>query len=82
MHGHFMWRIAFRSVMRESVLSGPSGWSTDIDEMIVVQDPSTNTEFVDDKLSTAEQDALCGTYRCLTGEFLFSMLIDLLLIFF
>jgi hypothetical protein len=68
MHGHFMWRIAFRSVMWEDVYSGPSGWSTDSDEMIVVKDHTTNTEFVDDKLSTAEQEALCGTYHCLTGE--------------
>jgi hypothetical protein len=67
MHGHFMWRIAFRSVLWESVYSGPSGWSTDIDEMIVVRDPSTGTEFIDDKLSAAEQEALCGTYRCFMG---------------
>jgi hypothetical protein len=68
MHGHFMWRIAFRSIMWEAVYRGPSGWSTNVDEMVVVRDPYTNEEFVDDKLSTAEQEALCGTYHCLTGE--------------
>jgi hypothetical protein len=68
MHGQFMWRIAFRSVMWEAVCNGPSGLSTNMDEMVVVRDPSTKTEFVDDKLSTAEQEALCGTYRCSTGE--------------
>jgi hypothetical protein len=68
MHGHFMWRIAFRSVMREAVYNGPSGWSTDMDEMVVVRDPSTGRKFIDDKLSTVEQLALSGTYHCLTGE--------------
>jgi len=68
MHGHFMWRIAFRSVMREAVYNGPSGWSTDTDEMVVVRDPSTGRKFIDDKLSTVEQLALSGTYHCLTGE--------------
>jgi hypothetical protein len=68
MHGGFMWRIAFRSVMREAVYSGPSGWSTDIDEMVVVRDPSTNIEYIDDKLSTVEQEAICGTYH-LPGDY-------------
>ena len=71
MHGGFMWRISFRSVLWEAVFGGPSGWSTDIDEMIVVRD-STNTEYIDDKLSTAEKDALCGTYHYLTGKSLYS----------
>jgi len=73
MHGHFIWRIALRSVLWETVFSGPSGWSTDADEMIVVQDPFTNTEFIDDRLSTAEQEALCGTYHCLTGKWYYSL---------
>jgi hypothetical protein len=68
MHGHFMWRIAFHSVMWEAVYSGPSGWSTDPDEMLTVRD-SDGVEFIDDKLSTAEQEVLCGTYHCLTGKF-------------
>ena len=69
MHGHFMWRIAFRSVLWEAVYRGPSGWSADIDEMVVVRDPYTNTEYIDDSLSTEEQEVLCGTYHCLTSEF-------------
>lgn len=68
MHGHFMWRIAFRSVLWEAVYRGLSGWSADIDEMVVVRDPYTNMEYIDDSLSTEEQEALCGTYHCLTGE--------------
>jgi hypothetical protein len=68
MHGHFMWRIAFRSVMWEAVYNGPSGWSTDTDEMVVVRHPSTGRKFIDDKLSIVEQLALSGTYHCLTGE--------------
>jgi hypothetical protein len=68
MHGHFMWRIAIGSVLWEAVYRGPSGWSVDTDEMVVVRDPYTNMEYIDDSLSTSEQDALCGTYHCLTGE--------------
>lgn len=67
MHGHFMWRIAIRSVKWEDVYKGPSGWSTNPDEMLVVKDSSGN-EYIDDKLTMAEQEALCGTYHCLTGK--------------
>jgi hypothetical protein len=68
MHGHFMWRLALRSVRFEAVFKGPSGWSPNPDEMITVRDPSTGTEYVDDKLSVDEQEALCGTYHCLTSK--------------
>jgi len=67
MHGNFMWRLALRSVRWEAVYSGPSGWSPNPDEMLVIQDPSTGIEYLDDKLSVDEQDALCGTYHCVTG---------------
>ena len=67
MAGHFMWRLALRSVRWETVHNGPSGWSPHLGEMLVVNDPSTNTEFIDDQLSPDEQDALCGTYHCATG---------------
>lgn len=68
MHGHFMWRLALRSVRFEAVFKGPSGWSPNPDEMITIRDPSTGTEYVDDKLSVDEQEALCGTYHCLTSK--------------
>lgn len=67
MHGHFMWRLAIRSVRFEAVCKGPSGWSSNPDEMLIVGDPSTGTKYLDDKLSVDEQEALCGTYHCFTG---------------
>ena len=66
MHGHFMWRLALRSVRWEAVYNGPSGWSPNSDEMLVVRDRD-GTEYFDDRLTMDEQDALCGTYHCLTG---------------
>jgi hypothetical protein len=69
MHGHFMWRLALRSVRWEAVYKGPSGWSSDPDEMLVAQDPSSGAEYFDDKLTMEEQEVLCGTYHCLTGWF-------------
>ena len=66
-HGGFMWRLALRSVRFKAVYKGPSGWSPNPDEMVTVRDTSTGTEYVDDKLSVEEQEALCGTYHCLTG---------------
>jgi hypothetical protein len=68
MHGHFMWRLALRSVRFEAVFNGPSGWSPNPDEMLIVYDRLTGIEYLDDKLSADEQEALCGTYHCLTGE--------------
>jgi hypothetical protein len=65
MHGHFMWRLALRSVRWEAVYKGPSRWSQDSEEMLVVRDG--DTEYFDDKLTLDEQEALCGTYHCLTG---------------
>ena len=67
MHGHFMWRLALRSVRWEAVYNGPSGWSSNPDELLVARDPSTGMEYFDDKLSMDEQEALCGTYHCLIG---------------
>jgi hypothetical protein len=67
MHGHFIWRLAMRSVRWEAVYGGPSG-SPNPDEMLIATDPSTNMEYVDDKLSEDEQAALCGTYHCFTGK--------------
>ena len=75
MHGHFMWRIALRPVRWEAVYNGPSGWSPNPDEILVVKDPATNTEYIDDKLSLEEQEALCGTYYS-TGQYFSIRVID------
>jgi hypothetical protein len=67
MHGGLMWRLAVTTIPWENVYRGPSGWSTNPQEMIVVFDSVTNLELLDDRLSEVEQEALCGTYRCQTG---------------
>jgi hypothetical protein len=71
MHGGLMWRLAVPVVPWEDVYRGPSGWSPDPDEMIIVTDSVLQLELFDDKLTIAEQEALCGTYICQTGWFIF-----------
>jgi hypothetical protein len=68
MHGGLMWRLAVNVVAWENAYSGPSGWSPIPEEMIIVSDSVTNLELLDDRLSDIEQQALCGTYLCHTGE--------------
>jgi hypothetical protein len=70
MHGGLMWRLAVPVVPWEDVYRGPSGWSLNPDEMIVVKDPVLQRELLDDRLTIAEQEALCGTYLCPTGKFI------------
>ena len=66
MFGNVMWRLAIHTVKCEAVYAGPSGWSLDPSEMLVVRD-ANGVEYIDDKLSPQEQEALCGTYHCFTG---------------
>jgi hypothetical protein len=66
MFGNVMWRLAIHTVKWEAVYAGPSGWSLDPSEMLVVRD-ANGVEYIDDKLSPQEQEALCGTYHCFTG---------------
>jgi hypothetical protein len=70
MHGGLMWRLAVTVVPWEDVFRGPSGWSLNPDEIIVVKDPVLQQELLDDRLMIAEQEALCGTYLCQTGKFI------------
>jgi len=64
-----MWRLAVSVVPWEAVLKGPSGWSTDSADTIVVNDPVTRMELLDDRLTEAEAEVLCGSYKCATGHF-------------
>ncbi len=70
MHGGLMWRLAVTVVPWEDVFRGSSGWSLNPEEMIVVKDPVLQLELLDDQLTIAEQEALCGTYLCQTGKFI------------
>ena len=45
-----------------SALSGPSGWSTNQEEMLIVKVPETGEEFIDDKLTDVELRFICGQY--------------------
>jgi len=69
MCGGYMWRLVVSVVPWEAVLKGPSGWSTDSADMIVVNDPVTRMELLDDRLIEAEAEVLCGSYKCATGHF-------------
>lgn len=70
MRGHYPWRLAIYDLGFSSVLSGPSGWSTDPQEMLVVKIPETSEEFIDDKLTDMELKCLSGLYHTLTGNFI------------
>jgi len=40
--------LAINGTSFSSVISGPSGWSTEPDEMLVVKLPETGEEYIDD----------------------------------
>jgi hypothetical protein len=60
--GYYPWRLAMNEVGFSSVFSGPSGWSTNSDEMLVVKSLETGEEFIDDKLTDIELKLICGQY--------------------
>jgi hypothetical protein len=67
--GHYSWRLAVNEVGFSSVFSGPSGWSTNPDEMLVVKSSETGEEFIDDKLTDIELRLLCGQYTVQTSMY-------------
>ena len=67
MHGGYVWQLAVSVVPWEMVFKGPSGWSTNTAEVIVVNDLVTGMELLDDRLTEADEDLLSGSYKCLTG---------------
>ena len=69
LRGYYPWRLAVNDVSFSSVLSGPSGWSTDPEEMLVVKLPETGEELVDDKLKDIELKLLIGTYKASTSMY-------------
>lgn len=69
MMGGHMWRISAPIVSFDSVISGPTGWSTDPDEMLVITAES-GEEYIDDKLTAHEAEVFSGLNICLTGMYL------------
>ena len=72
--GYYPWRLAINDIGFSSALSGPSGWSTKPDEMLVVRLPETGEEFVDDKLTDIELNLISGQYIVSTGMLLVGFL--------
>jgi hypothetical protein len=62
LRGYYPWRLAMNDVGFSSVLSGPSGLSTNPEEMLIVKVPETGEEFIDDKLTDVELRFICGQY--------------------
>ena len=68
MAGAYLWRIAMTDVSFDSILEGPTGWSTNPDEMLVVRLDDNSEEYIDDKLTEMEVKLLQGEYICSTGK--------------
>ena len=68
MRGGYPWRLAMSELGIYSVLSGPSGWSTNTEEMLVVRVSETGEEFIDDQLTEMELKVLSGLYDMHTGK--------------
>ncbi|KJA14090.1 hypothetical protein HYPSUDRAFT_209003 [Hypholoma sublateritium FD-334 SS-4] len=66
MKGGYLWRVSVPILSVQKVIDGPSGWSTDPNEMFVASSTELG-EFVDDELTDSEVEAFCGVYRCSTG---------------
>lgn len=47
LRGYYPWRLAVNDISFSSVISGPSGWSTNPEEMLVINIPETGEEFID-----------------------------------
>ena len=69
LRGYYPWRLAINEISFSSVISGPSGWSTDPEEMLVVNFPETGEEFIDDKLTEIELKLLTGMYKTSTSVY-------------
>ena len=69
LRGYYPWHLAINDISFSSVISGPSGWSTEREEMLVVKLPETGEEFIDDKLTDIELKLLTGTYNTSTSMY-------------
>lgn len=67
MRGGHSWRVSVRFVDFGEVESGPTGWCSDRSEMLIVNDPVTGEELMDDVLTPPEEELVSGSYRCLMG---------------
>ena len=80
LRGYFPWRLAINDISFSSVIAGPSGWTTEPKEMLVVDLPETGEEYIDDSLTDIELQCLTGTYSTLTGRYLINKKKKLLLL--
>jgi hypothetical protein len=69
LRGYYPWRLAINDISFSSIISGPSGWSTEPEEMLVVNIPETGEEFIDDKLTDVELKLLTGMYNATTSVY-------------
>ena len=69
LRGYYPWRLAINEISFSSVISGPSGWSTEPEEMLVFKLPETGEEFIDDNLTDVELKLLTGTYNASTSMY-------------
>jgi hypothetical protein len=69
LRGYYPWRLAINDISFSSVISGPSGWSTEPEEMLVVKLPETGEEFIDDNFTDIELKSLTGTYNASTSMY-------------
>jgi hypothetical protein len=72
LRGNYPWRLAINDISFSSVISGPSGWSTEPQEMLVVKLPENGEEFIDDNLTDIELKFLTGTYNASTSMYFIS----------
>ncbi len=67
LRGGYLWRVALSAMYFDDVLDGPSGLSSNEDDMFSVMLPN-GKRYVDDDLTEEETNILLGTYACKTGN--------------
>ena len=67
MKGGYIWRVSVPILSVQKVIDGPSGWSSNPDEMFMASSAEMG-EFIDDELTDSEIEAFCGLYRYSTGK--------------
>ncbi|PPR00608.1 hypothetical protein CVT24_005490 [Panaeolus cyanescens] len=68
MSGGFVWRMAKTMCNSDVVLEGPSGLSDNADDNLIVKDVETGEVYIDDGITTLEEELLCGVMECFTGN--------------
>ncbi|KAG6913509.1 hypothetical protein DXG01_006267 [Tephrocybe rancida] len=65
--GGIIWRLCCDTISYDTVLEGPTGWSTVPDANFLARDPKTNQDFVNDALTDVKLSFTSGAYTCYTG---------------